>query len=220
MKPKITFFVDFDNTLIDNDKVKVQIQSTISKEYGRKFINRFLAINQKLREEKGYVDFSSTIDQIAKEENKPELKDKLHYLFHNFKFKDSLFSKAGTVIKYLGTFGQVVVITEGDRHYQEIKIKSSGIWNLVDGNVEIPIFDKVSHLSEFLKKYPSDVYYFIEDKPEVLKEIRDLYKDKIKTIHVCQGHYSPICQMGIFDLTVKSLKDLLKINFPLKSAPS
>lgn len=219
MRPKITFFIDFDNTLIDNDKVKNQIQSIISERYGAKFTNRFLAINQKLREQKGYVDFPTTIDQIAKENN-PKLVTELHGLFHNFKFKDCLFNKAEEVVKYLTTFGQVVVITEGDRHYQTIKVKNSGIWKLVSGNVEIPLKDKVAHLSKFLKKYPSKIYYFIEDKPEVLKKISELYSDKIKTIHVCQGHYSSICQMGIFDLTVKSLKDLLKISFPLKSALS
>lgn len=217
MKPKTTFFIDFDNTLIDNDKIKVQIQSTISKKYGPKFTNRFLAINQKLRKEKGYVDFPATIKQIAKEKNEPKLARALHDLFHNFKFKDCLFERTEEVIKYLENLGQVVVVTEGDSHYQEIKIKSSEIWDLVDGMVEIPLKDKVSHFPEFLEKYPSDIYYFVEDKPEVLKKISDLYEGKIKTIHVCQGHYSPICQMEIFDLTVKSLKDLLKISFPLKS---
>lgn len=48
--PKITFFIDFDNTLIDNDKVKRQIKSIISKKYGDNFTNRFLKINQELRE--------------------------------------------------------------------------------------------------------------------------------------------------------------------------
>lgn len=220
MTKSITFFIDFDNTLIDNDKVKVKVQSAMSKKYGHKFTNRFLAINKNLREEKGYVDFPATIDQIVKEEDSPALTRELHDLFHNFNFKDCLFDKAAEVIKHLSKFGEVVVLTEGDSHYQTIKIKSSGIWNLAGGRVEIPLKDKVSHLNQFLKKYPSDTYYFIEDKPEILKKIGDLYPGKIKTIHVCQGHYSPICQMGIFDLTVKSLKDLLKISFPLKSVLS
>lgn len=207
-----TFFIDFDNTLIDNDKVKKQIEKIISKKYGREFTNRFLALNQKLRDEKGYVDFPFTIDQIAKEESKPEIKNRLHELFHSFKFKDCLFDKTEKVIKHLSNIGQVVVVTEGDRHFQTVKIKSSGIWNLVAGNVEIPLKDKISYLPKFLKKYPSDLYYFIEDKPEVLKKIHDLYKDKIKTIHVCQGHYSPICDLGIFDITVKSLPELLEVN--------
>lgn len=215
MKPIITYFIDFDNTLIDNDKVKKQMEEIISRKYGRNFTNRFLEINKKLRGEKGYVDFPATIKQITKEENKPKLAHELHDLFHNFKFKDCLFDKTEKVIKYLGSFGRVVIITEGDRHYQEIKIKSSGIWDLVDGMVEIPLKDKVSHFPEFLEKYPSDIYYFIEDKPAVLKKIRDLYSSKIKTIHVCQGHYSAICEMDIFDITVKSLSELLGINFPL-----
>lgn len=211
------FFIDFDNTLIDNDKIKGQIEKTISKKYGRNFTDRFLKINRKLRDEKGYVNFPATIEQISKEEKNPKVAEELHTLFHHFEFKNCLFDKTEEVIRYLKTFGTVVVITEGDRHYQEIKIKSTEVWDLVGGKVEIPLKDKVSHLPEFLKKHSSDVYYFIEDKPEVLKKIRDLYKSKIKTIHVCQGHYSPICQTGIFDLTVKSLKDLLKISFPLKS---
>lgn len=207
------FFIDFDNTLIDNDKVKKQIEEIISKKYGRNFTNRFLGINKKLRDEKGYVDFPATIKQIAKGENKPKLAKELHDLFHNFNFKDCLFDKTEKVIKHLGSFGQVVIVTEGDRHYQEIKIKSTGIWNLVEGKIEIPIKDKVAHLPEFLKKYPSDTYYFIEDKPEVLKKVYDLYKGKIKTVHVCQGHYSPICETGIFDITVKSLSELLNVKF-------
>jgi len=227
VKPKITFFIDFDNTLIDNDKVKKQIAKIISKKYGRNFTNRFLEINKKLRDEKGYVDFPATIAQIAREENKrsfstnnPKVTHELHDLFHNFKFNNCLFDKVEEVIRHLATFGAVIIITEGDRHYQEIKIRNTGIWNLVVGKVEIPLKDKIAHFPKFLKKYPSDIYYFIEDKPEVLRKIGDLYGGKIKTIHVCQGHYSPICQMGIFDLTVKLIKDLLGISFPLKPESS
>lgn len=213
MAKSITFFVDFDNTLIDNDKVKTRIRSIMSKKYGQQFTDRFLAINQQLREEKGYVDFPGTIEQIAKEEKGPELVDKLHDLFHNFNFQDCLFSKTAEVIKYLGNFGRAVIVTEGDSHYQKIKIKNSGIWDLVGGKVEIPLKDKVAHLAQFIKKYSSDIYYFIEDKPEVLKEVHDLYKGEIKTIHVCQGHYSQICQLGLFDITVKYLAELLNIKF-------
>lgn len=208
---KITFLVDFDNTLINNDEVKNKIKKILTLRYGQDFTKKFIAIHDQVRQELGYVSFPVTIKKIAKQDLK--LNKELHQVFHTFDFKGSLFNEAEKVINHLQKFGQVIVVTEGDSHYQTIKIKTSGIWDLVGGRVEIPLKDKVTHLLKFLKRYPSDIYYFIEDKPEVLKKVRDLYKGKIKTIHVCQGHYSPICEVGIFDITVKSLSELLDVKF-------
>lgn len=213
MNLKTAFFVDFDNTLINNDEVKYKIQKILTLKYGQNFAKEFIATHDQVRQKLGSVNFPLTIKKVANADLK--LNKELHHVFHTFDFADSLFDKAEEVIIHLQKFGQVIVITEGDSHYQTIKIKTSGVWNLVGGSVEIPLKDKVAHLSLFLEKYSSDTYYFIEDKPEVLKKIGDLYKGKIKTIHVCQGHYSLICQMGVFDLTIKSLKDLLHIKFPL-----
>lgn len=211
MKSKTTFFVDFDNTLINNDEVKYKIQKILTLRYGQNFTKEFIATHDQVRQKLGSVNFPLTIRKVAKADLK--LNKELHHVFHTFDFAGSLFDKAEEVIIHLQKFGQVIVITEGDSHYQTIKIKTSGIWDLVGGRVEIPLKDKVAHLPEFLKKYPSDIYYFIEDKPEVLKKVRALYKGKIKTIHVCQGHYSSICEMGIFDITVKSLSELLNVKF-------
>lgn len=217
MKSRITFLIDFDNTLLDNDKVKIRIADYISSRFGKSFTDRFLAIHDQIRMQKGYVDFPSTINQIASEVHKPQLKAELHDIFHNFDLKSCLFEKATEVIVHLQKFGQVVVLTEGDSHYQTIKIKKSGIWKLVNGKVEIPLINKVENIKNLMLKYPSDIYYFIEDKPELLEKAGKIYGLQLKRIHVCQGHYSVICKREKFDLTVSSLKELLGIEFPLKN---
>lgn len=213
MRNQITFFIDFDNTLLNNDKVKENLKNLLKENFGSKISQEFTSSYEKIREQKGRVDFPATIEKAAK--NKPD-SEEIHNLFHSFDFSSCLFDEAKETISYLKKFGTVVIVSEGEKHYQTLKIKKSGIWTTVNGKVEIPTDSKVKNLKYLMSKYKSNAFYLIEDKPEILKEVRNTYGPKIKTIHICQGHYSPICKEENFDLTVNSLKELKNLQFPLK----
>lgn len=210
-----TFFIDFDNTLSDNDKLKIRIKDEMAKKYGLDVAESYMEEFNLVRQDKGYVDIQETIKRVSEKFNNQDLENRIHQFFDSFDFKKCLFNNSGKVVKHLQKYGNVVILTEGDKHAQAVKIKSSGIWDLVNGNVEIPLKNKVDHLFKILNKYPADTYYFIEDKPEILKEILDEKKKNLKTIHVCQGHYSPVCKKEKFDLTIESLDKLLEFSFPL-----
>lgn len=217
MSPSITFFVDFDNTLINNDKVKEKIREGLFKKFGSVIVKKFIDYYDKTREEKGYVNYLETIKRVSKELKRPDIDDELHWFFDGFDFRSCLFPAAENVLKHLKEFGKVVIFTEGDEHAQKVKIKRSGVWGIVSGQVEIPLIKKVNFILKLRNKYAADIYYVIDDKPEILKEIIDLKNKRLKTIHVCQGHYSSLCKKERFNLTVSSIDKLLEVNFPLQN---
>ena len=187
----------------------------LAKKFNKKFSQRFHDITEDLRKKTGHVSIANTFKVIAKENDLPGLADNFHEYFHRFDFKGFLFHKAREVLEHLQSFGKVVVFTEGQKHYQLLKIKKSGVFGIVFGNVEIFASDKPGNLKALFSKYPAEINYLIEDKPEILIKVKKIYGDKIQTIHVCQGHYSKSCRNDNFGLKVASFDELLKIHFPI-----
>lgn len=216
MSQAITFFIDFDNTIINNDKVKDGINKGLSEKFGEDLADNFILFYNEIREELGHVDYLATIKKVSLNINGNEIEEELHRFFDSFDFASCLYEGSKNVIKHLKKFGNVVVVTEGEGHSQRIKIKHTGIWDLVSGQVEIPVKNKVNHILKIIPKYKADIYYVIDDKPEILQKIIIKNIESLKTIHICQGHYSPICKKEKFDLTVSEINKLTTVDFPLE----
>lgn len=179
--PARVFVVDLDDTLIDNEKVKVAIDSNLAKLSGTKVHTQLLRQTYSdVREDKGFVDYaeiSRRIGKILSLDPKAVLT-----CFYNVSYKKYLFPFAPELIKYLQTLGKVILFSQGELALQSHKINKSGIERLIGlDNVKIIQSKKegVNQLIQELHKQGFKSITFIEDRADILDEAYRLDKSVI-----------------------------------------
>src|SRR5207249_7092877 len=73
--------------------------------------------------------------------------------------------------------------------FQPRKVERSGLWAAVDGDVLIYIH-KEQMLDDVERRYPAKRYVVIDDKLRILAAIKDVWRDRVTTVFVRQGHYA------------------------------
>ena len=105
-----------------------------------------------------------------------------------------------------------MIVSDGDLHYQAQKIVNSSIAAAVEGRVMLFVH-KQDHLDEITARYPADHYVVIDDKPQILMDIKRLKGDAVTTLFVKQGKYADAGFSDGFvpDLTVEQIGDVRNI---------
>jgi len=210
MGKHILFFIDVDNTLLDNDHIKEEIKKSLTRVLGEDEANHFWHHHDDFRENKKLVDFPNIIHEYCAEKHKDTCDLTLSRIFRNIEFGHALYPKAIEVLKYLKTLGRIVIFTEGDSVYQKRKIEQSDLASFVD---EIALYEhKLEHFRELTKKYEKYKIAVIEDKSDTLLKIKQQFPT-IFTIEVCQGHYATTDhkEHSKLDMTINSISDLMNL---------
>jgi FMN phosphatase YigB (HAD superfamily) len=211
--PRIVFLIDVDNTLLNNDEAKKELDSALRAEIGEELANRFWQIYEQVRKEKGVVDIPLSLAHL-REQTSPAYMDELTYrhvlsIFENFPFQRVLYPAAIETLEYLCTIGTVVIVSDGDLDFQAEKILNSSLADVVEGRVLLYIH-KQEHLPEIMRLYPADHYVMIDDKPSILADIKRTLGEKVTTVFVKQGKYAHTDLPEGFspDISVEQIADL------------
>ena len=191
--PTLVFLIDVDNTLINNDFVKSDLDEHIKVQMGETVTRRFWELYERTREESDVIDIPLALKWLREQTPLSELDEQtyqhVHSLFDNYPFFNALYPHTLEILRYLRTFGLTVVVSDGDLYFQAEKIFNSAIAETVDGRVLL-YKHKQEHLQEIMKQYPSDHYAMIDDKPEILAESKLILGNNLTTIFVQQGKYA------------------------------
>lgn len=189
----LVFLIDVDNTLIDNDFVKSDLEEHIKVEMGETLNNRFWDLYERAREESGVVDIPLALRWLREQTHLTELDEQtylhVHSLFDNYPFFNALYPHALETLRYLSTLGLTVIVSDGDLYFQAEKIFNSDLAETVEGRVLL-YTHKQEHLHEILEQYSADHYVMIDDKPEILTDSKLILGDKLTTVFVKQGKYA------------------------------
>ena len=208
-QPRLTFFLDVDNTLLDNDAAKVEMDRELALLLGKASAADFWRTYEAIRAEETVVDIPTTIARFCQAE--PERRFALADLFMTFDFRRFLYPDALAVLKRLRTFGKVAILSDGDPLYQAAKIHQSGLSDAVDGHVAV-YPHKELHLTELAAAYPADRFVFIDDKPTVLQKIAAAAPFPATTVFIRQGKYARSVPPGFSPTRAfDSLSDLLAV---------
>ncbi|HYX51201.1 MAG TPA: HAD family hydrolase [Ktedonobacteraceae bacterium] len=211
--PTLVFLSDVDNTLIDNDFVKSDLDEHIKVQMGETLTKRFWELYEKTREDGDVINIPLALKWLREQTPLSELDEQtyLHVqsLFDNYPFFDALYPHALETLRYLRTLGLTVILSDGDLFFQAEKIFNSDIAEVVEGRVLL-YTHKQEHLDEIMKKYPADHYVMIDDKAQILEESKLILGDKLTTTFVQQGKYAVDAKPDNFvpDITVKHIGDL------------
>jgi len=191
--PTLVFLIDVDNTLIDNDSVKSNLDEHIKVELGDALATRFWELYEQARQESGVIDIPLALKWLREQTPLSELDEQtylhVHSLFDNYPYYTALYPHTLETLHYLRALGLTVIVTDGDMYFQAEKIVRSSLAETVEGRVLI-YTHKQEHLQEILDKYPADHYAMIDDKQQILADSKSIMGKSLTTIFVQQGHYA------------------------------
>src|SRR6266487_1498579 len=180
--PTLVFWIDVDNTLLANDDIKADLAEHIQVELGPRLAQRFWDLYEQARHETGVVDIPLALARLREQTPLSEMDEQtyrhVHSLFDNYPFFRKLYPDALETLRYLSTLGTAVIVSDGDQFFQAEKIVNSELAEAVQGRVLLYIH-KQEHLDEIMKAYPGDHYVIIDDKPDILADVKAALGDLV-----------------------------------------
>src|SRR5450631_112321 len=211
--PTLIFWIDVDNTLLDNDYAKADLDQHIQVELGPKLAARFWDIYEEIRQERRVVDIPHALERLREQIPLTEMDEEVYRhvwsIFNNYPFFKILYPHTLETLSYLRTLGLTVIVSDGDLLFQGEKIINSNLAEAVEGRVLLYVH-KQEHLDATMKAYPGDHYVLIDDKPDILDDTKRLMGNRVTTVFVTQGKYAAGIKPDNFapDLTVLHIGDL------------
>ena len=210
--PSVTFLVDVDDTLLDNDRIRADVQAYLVETFGEELAERYWAIQERRFVELGYRDYLGAVQEWWEGEGgDPRLLEASGYLL-GYPFADRLYDRALDVLAHLRSLGPTVVLTDGDAVFQPHKVAQAGIAKAVDGNVLVYVHKELS-LDDVERRYPADRYVLVDDKLRILTAAKAFWGERVTTVLPLQGQFATDPEIAAAhpaaDVTVDGIGDLL-----------
>jgi FMN phosphatase YigB (HAD superfamily) len=213
---QIVFLFDVDNTLLDNDRVIADLRKHLDGEVGPKRARQYWLIFERLRSKLGYADYLGALQRYRAEYPRDlRLLTVSHFLI-NYPFANRLFPNSLDVIDRVKKSGPAVILSDGDVVFQPRKVDRSGLFEAVDGNVLIYVH-KENELDDVKKRFPARHYVLIDDKLRILAAVKKIWRNRVTTVFVRQGHYAfdpkVLATYPPADVQIDHIGDLLHSDF-------
>jgi FMN phosphatase YigB (HAD superfamily) len=210
----VTFLLDVDNTLLDNDRITSDLRRHLEHQLGQSRAESYWTCFEKLRTELGYADYLGALQRYRDQYPHDSRILEVSRFLIEYPFADRVFPYALDVIEVLKQKGQVVIVSDGDVVFQPIKIQRSGLSKAVEGKVLIYIH-KERETDDVQQQYPSAHYVMIDDKLHILGAMKQCCP-RVTTVFVRQGHYAQDQQIlehsPQADVALERIGDLLHYN--------
>jgi FMN phosphatase YigB (HAD superfamily) len=211
------FLLDVDNTLLDNDAVEADLHRHLAMQLGQEPANRYWTIFEELRTELGYADYLGALQRLrGRYPHQTGLLEISAYLIE-YPFADRVFPSALDTVRRLSKLGRTAIFSDGDVVFQPHKIRRSGVWNAVDGNVLVSVH-KERELDAVEQHYPAEHYVIVDDKLRILDAIKREWDSRVTTVFLKQGHYATDVESlkayAPADLTLERIDELVDMLVP------
>lgn len=212
----VVCLLDFDNTLIDNDRIVADLLGYLQREVGDICRRRYWEIFEELRAKFDYTDYLGALQRFRDEHPHDPHLVSLSLFLLNYPFHKVLFPKALDVVAHVKQWSQPVMLADGDVLLQSYKLAQSGVYDVVERQVLICIH-KENELDMVAERYPADHYVMVDDKLRVLTAMKEKWGDKLTTVFPRQGHYALdpdiLGKYPAADVTIESVGELLELDF-------
>ena len=209
---KLVFLIDLDNTILDNDGVKQDIEAKMLEILGERLAERFWHYYEAVRKDLDYIDFFETMMRL-RDENPTDaaVVDEATGTLMDWDFCPRLYPRAIETVLHLKSLGLPLVLSDGDPVFQPMKIHQCGVTQAVDGRVLIFVH-KERFLPAVQARFRAERYVLIDDKPGILMRSKAALGDRLTTVHVLQGKYATDPKLAVDytpDIVVPNFSDLL-----------
>jgi FMN phosphatase YigB (HAD superfamily) len=207
----LVFMIDLDNTILDNDGVKADLEASMLDILGAEMAARFWELYEIVRKETDVIDFYEQMRRLKGEfPDRPEV-DRAIDALAEWDFCPRLYPRAIDTILHLRAMGLPIVVSDGDPVFQPTKIHKCGVTAAVDGRVFIFVH-KEKYLPSVETQFRAKHYVLVDDKPGILMRSKAALGGRLTTVHVLQGKYALDPKHAVEytpDITVKNFSDLL-----------
>lgn len=209
---EVFFLVDVDNTLFDNDRFAVELSAHLERSFNVSERERYWSLHKRRWAESGISDYLGTMQEFRQGlQNNPELLQMSSFLL-DFPFASLLYPGALDVIRHVRALGPAAALSDGDMVFQPRKLQHSGIFEAFGGNALI--YEHKQHELDLLQqRYPARHYVMIDDKPNILADMKKVLGDRLTTVFVRQGQYAAKASAELReapDLKVDTVAELLR----------
>ena len=212
MSHGIVYLIDVDNTLLDNDAVARDLREHLTAAFGETIQQRYWDIFEQLRAEVGYADYLGALQRFRVEHPQDIHLLAMSSFLVDYPFANRLYPGSLDVLERFRSWGQTVILSDGDVVFQPRKIERSGIFEAVEGHVLVYIH-KEEALDDVEQRYPAERYVLVDDKPRILAAVKKIWGGRVTTVFLRQGQYahdpSVVAARPPADLTVERIGDLL-----------
>jgi FMN phosphatase YigB (HAD superfamily) len=208
----LVFLIDLDNTILDNDSVKKDIEARMLAILGDRLAARFWALYEVVRTELDVIDFWDQIRRMREEFPGNPAIDEAAVALAEWDFSGHVYPKAIETLLHLKKMGMPVVVSDGDPVFQPTKIAKCGVTEAVDGRVLIFVH-KEHYMPNVRNQFRAEHYVLIDDKPGILMRSKAHLQDRLTTVQVLQGKYALDPKHAVDykpDIVVENFSDLLK----------
>jgi len=206
------FLLDVDNTLLDADRITVDLGRYLENIVGHDRQQRYWSLFKRLRDDLGYADYLGALQQFRIEYPHDHRILAVSRFLLEYPFADRLFANALAVVGFLKQRGRVVLVSDGDAVFQPHKIERAGLFDAVEGRLLIYVH-KEQEFDDIEARYPADQYVLIDDKLRILSAAKHTWGARVTTVFSSQGRYA--CASNIrnsypaADITLDRIGDLL-----------
>lgn len=208
---KLGFLLDVDNTLLDNDRVIADLKAFLRGQVGEHDARVYWDIFDQLRAELGYADYLGALQRYRVAHPTDFRLLTMSRFLIAYPFADRLFPRALDVIADCVRLGLTALLSDGDVVFQPWKIERSGLYDAVAGRVLIYVH-KEQQLADVDRRLGCDHYLMIDDKLRLLTACKEVWKERLTTVFVRQGHYaheaSSVTPYPPADLSVDTIAEL------------
>jgi FMN phosphatase YigB (HAD superfamily) len=211
---------DVDNTLLDNDAIQDDLSGHLEREVGLESRERYWQIFEELRSQLGYADYLGALQRYRLEHQDDLQLLRISLFLLDYPFANRLYPGALAALSRCRLLGPTVILSDGDVVFQPRKVQRAGLWDAVEGRVLIYLH-KEQMLNAVARRYPAAHYVMVDDKLRILAAMKQVWRERLTTIFVRQGHYAlaprELAAWPPADLTLASIGELLDCHLPLSS---
>jgi FMN phosphatase YigB (HAD superfamily) len=183
------FLFDVDNTLLDNDRVTADLKSHLDTEMGRDRARHYWEIFEQLRTELGYADYLGALQRYRLQYPHDPRLLAVSYFLIRYPFANRLFPGSLDAVEHAQQAGPAVIVSDGDVVFQPHKVYRSGLYEMFQAKVLIYVH-KEQELGHIEELYPAEHYVVVDDKLRILTAIKQVWRSRVTTVFVQQGHYA------------------------------
>jgi haloacid dehalogenase-like hydrolase len=209
--PRKAFLVDVDDTLLDNDRFREDLERHLECEYGADARAAYWTIQERRFVELGYRDYLGAVQEWWETDGRdPRLLAVSQYVLE-YPFADRLYARALEVLARLRELGPAIVLTDGDAVFQPRKVARAGIAEVVDA--VLVYVHKEDELDDVERRFPAEHYVLVDDKVRILAAAKLYWGERVTTVLPKQGQFANdpdlIAAHPPADVTIDGIGDLL-----------
>jgi len=209
--------IDVDNTLLNNDRVSLDLRRYLTRELGPERQERYWTLFEQLRTELGYADYLGALQRYRVECPRDSHVLMVSSFLIKYPFANRLFPESLDVLERFSQWGPTVIFSDGDAVFQPRKIERSGLQEAVNSNILIYIH-KERELDDVEMRYPADHYVVVDDKLRILTAIKEIWGPRVTTVFARQGHYAQdpkeLAAYPPADISIARIGELLQFDLP------